>query len=292
MPSTTSEAVIKVLRKLFATHGLPDTLVSDNGPQFMATQFEGYLARLGIRHALFAPFHPASNGLAERFVRTAKEALSWLDAGDWQARIDEFLAVQHATPCPTSGRSPAQLLMGRKLRCVLDRLHPNYSPDSFKGEGGGLRQFQVGTPVFARSYTNGPLWVEGTIVGITGPKSYTVDIGHGKIWRRHIDQLRKRLQNENSCPNFQGLPDTATSSPSKPEYLSGNPEFQRRPSEPTLPAGDSHTSGEIQEVPLAEPGETGGPSDRLDASPTTELRRSTSNKTRPGHLRVCKYVNR
>ncbi|XP_060542405.1 uncharacterized protein K02A2.6-like [Pantherophis guttatus] len=164
MPSTTAEAVIKALRKLFATHGLPDTLVSDNGPQFTATLFEGYLAGLGIRHALSAPFHPASNGLAERFVRTAKEALSRLDNRDWQARIDQFLAVQHATPCTATGRSPAELLMGRKLRCVLDRLHPNYSHENFKGETSGLRQFQVGSPVFARNYASGPLWVAGTIV--------------------------------------------------------------------------------------------------------------------------------
>ncbi|XP_058012440.1 uncharacterized protein K02A2.6-like, partial [Ahaetulla prasina] len=76
MRSMTAEAVISVLRHLFVTHGLPDTLVSDNGPQFTATQFEGYLAEEGIRHALSAPFHPASNGLAERFVRSTKEALS------------------------------------------------------------------------------------------------------------------------------------------------------------------------------------------------------------------------
>ncbi|XP_058051873.1 uncharacterized protein K02A2.6-like, partial [Ahaetulla prasina] len=71
MKTTTAEAVITVLRRLFVTHGLPDTIVSDNGPQFTATQFEGYLAREGIRHALSAPFHPAMNGLAERFVRSA-----------------------------------------------------------------------------------------------------------------------------------------------------------------------------------------------------------------------------
>ncbi|XP_060547527.1 uncharacterized protein K02A2.6-like [Pantherophis guttatus] len=219
MPSTTAEAVIKALRKLFATHGLPDTLVSDNGPQFTATLFEGYLAGLGIRHALSAPFHPASNGLAERFVRTAKEALSRLDNGDWQARIDQFLAVQHATPCTATGRSPAELLMGRKLRCVLDRLHPNYSHENFKGETSGLRQFQVGSPVFARNYASGPLWVAGTIVGITGPKSYTVDVGVDRLWKRHIDQLRKRVVGEANInldisePNYNNFPKTANSSP-------------------------------------------------------------------------------
>ncbi|XP_058042036.1 uncharacterized protein K02A2.6-like, partial [Ahaetulla prasina] len=123
MRSMTAEAVISVLRHLFVTHGLPDTLVSDNSPQFTATQFEGYLAEEGIRHVLSAPFHPATNGLAERFVRSAKEALSRIRPGDWQTKIDTFLAVQHRTPCVTTGRSPAELLMGRKLRCPLDRLN-------------------------------------------------------------------------------------------------------------------------------------------------------------------------
>lgn len=42
MHSTTAEAVVKALQRLLAMHGLLDTLVSDNGPQLMATQFEGY----------------------------------------------------------------------------------------------------------------------------------------------------------------------------------------------------------------------------------------------------------
>lgn len=66
--STTSEAVIKALHQMFITHGLPDMIVSDNGPQFTAAEFEGFLAHRGIRHSLIAPFHPSSNGCAERAV--------------------------------------------------------------------------------------------------------------------------------------------------------------------------------------------------------------------------------
>ncbi|XP_032091769.1 uncharacterized protein K02A2.6-like, partial [Thamnophis elegans] len=78
MHSTTSDSTVRALRRLFATHGLPDTVVSDNGPQFTATTFQTFLAELGIRHALVAPYHPASNGRAERAVRSAKEALGRL----------------------------------------------------------------------------------------------------------------------------------------------------------------------------------------------------------------------
>lgn len=66
MGMTTEDTVIKVLRKLFATHSLSDILISDNGPQFMAPQFEGFLAEQGIRHALMVPFHLASNGQTKR----------------------------------------------------------------------------------------------------------------------------------------------------------------------------------------------------------------------------------
>ncbi|XP_033014646.1 uncharacterized protein K02A2.6-like, partial [Lacerta agilis] len=123
MPSTTTEAIVRVLRGLFAMHGCPDVLVSDNGPQFTSGAFERYLLGLGIRHALTAPFHPASNGQAERMVRSAKEALARLDQKDWHERVTEYLLVQHITPHAATGRSPAELLMGRRLRSPLDRLH-------------------------------------------------------------------------------------------------------------------------------------------------------------------------
>ncbi|XP_058017979.1 uncharacterized protein K02A2.6-like [Ahaetulla prasina] len=209
MRSMTAEAVISVLRHLFVTHGLPDTLVSDNGPQFMATQFEGYLAEEGIRHVLSAPFHPATNGLAERFVRSAKEALSRIKPGDWQTKIDTFLAVQHRTPCVTTGRSPAELLMGRKLRCPLDRLNPNYTPDGYKGVHGKTREMATGDLVWAHNYSEGPTWLAGTILEITGPKSYLIELGDGRVWKRHIDQIRKRItgntESDETCPDYSML---------------------------------------------------------------------------------------
>ncbi|XP_032069854.1 uncharacterized protein K02A2.6-like, partial [Thamnophis elegans] len=64
MGSTTAESTVRALRRLFATHGLPDLVVSDNGPQFMSTTFQEFLAEQGIRHAPIAPYHPASNGRA------------------------------------------------------------------------------------------------------------------------------------------------------------------------------------------------------------------------------------
>ncbi|XP_060089380.1 LOW QUALITY PROTEIN: uncharacterized protein K02A2.6-like, partial [Heteronotia binoei] len=63
--STSSAAAIRALRKVLCTHGIPDTIVSDNGAAFTSGDFQGFLQRYLIRHIRSAPFHPATNGQAE-----------------------------------------------------------------------------------------------------------------------------------------------------------------------------------------------------------------------------------
>ena len=75
MTSTTSQSTILELRKLFAAYGLPEYLISDNEPQFVSTEFESFLKMNGIRHTCSAPYHPQTNGEAERFVQTLKQFL-------------------------------------------------------------------------------------------------------------------------------------------------------------------------------------------------------------------------
>ena len=64
-PSATSSVVIEELRTLFAQFGIPETIVSDNGLCFVSAEFEAFLENNGIKHITSAPYHPASNGLAE-----------------------------------------------------------------------------------------------------------------------------------------------------------------------------------------------------------------------------------
>ena len=72
MSSTTSEKTIEAPRSMFAQHGLPEQLISDNGPQFTSKEFTQFLEGNNIKHILSAPYHPASNGLAEKFIQTLK----------------------------------------------------------------------------------------------------------------------------------------------------------------------------------------------------------------------------
>jgi len=75
MHSITSEATIENFREMFARYGIPQQLVSDNGPQFTLQEFSNFAKANGIKHTLVAPYHPRSNGQAERFVQTFKQFL-------------------------------------------------------------------------------------------------------------------------------------------------------------------------------------------------------------------------
>ena len=71
--TATSTSTIEHLRTLFATHGLPELFVTDNGSVFTSSEFMSFLEQNGIRHSTSAPYHTATNGLAERAVQTFKE---------------------------------------------------------------------------------------------------------------------------------------------------------------------------------------------------------------------------
>ena len=125
VPSASSSNTIAKLRTMFAAHGLPDLVVSDNGTAFTSAEFRSFLSANGIRQVTSAPYHPASNGLAERYVQTFKNAIRKSGTPDLQQELSRFLFHYRSTPHTTTGSSPAQLLMGRRLKTRPDFLRPN-----------------------------------------------------------------------------------------------------------------------------------------------------------------------
>ena len=96
MSSIMSEATIGNLKASFSTHGLPDVLVTDNGPSFKGESFCQSVLLNGIQHLTSAPYHPASNGPAER--QTFKNAMKKLSGGSVQDRVNRFLFHYRVTP--------------------------------------------------------------------------------------------------------------------------------------------------------------------------------------------------
>lgn len=114
LSAATSTVTIEHLRSMFATHGLPKVLVTDNGSQFTSAEFNAFLKGNGIQHVCSSPYHPSSNGLAERAVQCFKEGLKRSPSGDsLKNRLAKFLFCYCLTPHSTTGVSPAELLLGR-----------------------------------------------------------------------------------------------------------------------------------------------------------------------------------
>ena len=125
MSSSTANATIEKLRVTFATLGLPETVVTDNGSAFTSAEFQEFMHQNGVKHIRTAPYHPASNGLAERAVQTFKSAVKRMTSGTVETKVSRFLFKYRITPHSTTGISPAELIMGRPLRSHLALLQPD-----------------------------------------------------------------------------------------------------------------------------------------------------------------------
>ena len=58
VPSITSRQTVIALRKLWAQHGVPETIVSDNGPQFTSREFKEFCSTNAVNHILSPRYHP------------------------------------------------------------------------------------------------------------------------------------------------------------------------------------------------------------------------------------------
>ena len=193
MSSTTSSAIISILRKIFARFGLPTTIVTDNGRNFVSSEFNEFLHRNGIKHLMSAPYHPSSNGLAERAVQTFKTNISKLTSGSLADKISTFLFHNHLTPQSTTGLSPAELLQNRRLRSRLDLIKPDLNAKvehkqtlqkNYHDDHSRSQKFKMGDLVYARNFRQGEKWYAGHIVEITGPVSFLIELSDGRTIRR------------------------------------------------------------------------------------------------------------
>ena len=113
MPTTTSSKTIETLKSHFARYGLPEQIVSDNGPQFTSDEFKWFCKSNGIRHITSAPYHPSTNGAIERAVQAMKKSLKSTvnESGTIQTKLSRFLMSYCSIPHTTTEETPAELFL-------------------------------------------------------------------------------------------------------------------------------------------------------------------------------------
>ena len=194
MSDATSHSTVHKLRRMFAAHGLPKVMVTDNGPAFVGDEFERFCAKNGIRHVPTAPYHPASNGQAERVVRAFKEAMNKLKTGDIETKVNRLLFKYRITPHTSTGVSPSKLMLKREIRTPFHLIQPGSQITPRAEAKTKTRKFKVGDMVWLRNFGKGDKWVPGTVSAIRGNVNYEVSLTNKEeTVHRHVDQLKERV---------------------------------------------------------------------------------------------------
>ncbi|CAG2239417.1 unnamed protein product [Mytilus edulis] len=191
---TTSTTVINKLKGTFSRLGIPETVVSDNGPQYSSQEFSEFANKWDFKHVTSSPHYPQSNGLAEKTVQTVKNMFNKCKKDG----KDPYVALLEYRTTPLDiGYTPSQLLMCRKLRSVLPTTLEELVPKTpIYNEGSKpLKSLNSGDSVRIRG-SNG-LW-KPAIISSQHPasRSYIVESQDGGIYRRnrrHIIGTREEV---------------------------------------------------------------------------------------------------
>ncbi|XP_063970128.1 uncharacterized protein K02A2.6-like [Lytechinus pictus] len=203
---TTAPAVIKRLKHHFGRYGVPDIIVSDNGPLFSSRDFAELAKELGVEHNTISPYNSKANGKAESAVKTAKRLLTRCkDTGD---DVDLALLNIRYTPTQDIQRSPAQRFMGGRTRTLLPTstrlLAPDRNPQTdlerpkesqkcqakyFNRDTRKLKDLFPGAVARVKPFDNDKKWKKAVILKKLDDRSYEVRC-EGQVLRRNREHLR------------------------------------------------------------------------------------------------------
>ena len=222
---TTAQEVIRHTKSIFARHGIPELVISDNGPQYTSDAYEEFSKEYQFQHETNSPYFPQSNGEAERAVKIIKEMLKKND--------DPYLAIlaYRTTPIQGGQYSPAELLMNRMLRTTLPTTRkqrvpqvPDQKSVKTRDEREKLRQKHNfdkhhGTRPLPAVQPGTKVWIpakqmEGTVHEEVAPRSLTVTTEEGSELRRNRRDL---IQLPTETPTQHEQEQPPTNSPQKEE---------------------------------------------------------------------------
>ena len=191
------------LEELFSVEGIPDEIMSDNGPPFNGKEFSSYLTGLGIRHTTSSPNYPRSCGFIERQIQTVKRLIE--KANSTGRSHQEALTGLRAQPLGDGLPSPSEILHGRSLvtrkanpvdltavRQSLIALQAKYTKSHDKAKRTKTQRALVtGEEVYYLSGKNE--WQIGIVTGTTDTgRSYNILTDEGTSLRRNRSHLKPR----------------------------------------------------------------------------------------------------
>ena len=204
MNRTTAEAVIPQFKSMFARHGIPETLFSDNGPPFDSFAYQQFAKDYGFSINTSSPIYAQSNGKIESAVSIAKGIIN--KVGDPYIALMEY----RASPLAGIGKSPAELLFNRNIRtkvpCKSDTLQKTASPDLIKEKiqlnkskqcfyynrnaGPELPEVEKGDKILFKQKSNSD-WRPAVVKDKVNIRSYNIEDEHGGLYRRNRRFIHK-----------------------------------------------------------------------------------------------------
>ena len=207
----TAKKLITTLRKFFSATGVPELLRSDNGPQFVATEFRKFLSEWGVRINPSSPYYPQSNGHAEATVKSIKNLII-KSTENGSLDTDQFaigLLELRNTP-KADGLSPAQVLFGHPIRSLLP-VAPNMYKEKwmkvyqtekreenkkkteiwYNRKAKPLVELSTGSKVLVQDHRTGRWATMGTIIEVGENRQYLIKKQNGSIIWRNRRFIRK-----------------------------------------------------------------------------------------------------
>ena len=126
-----AKSVAQALFHVISRVGIPKQILTNQRTNFMSRTIRALYGLLKVKAIRTSVYHPATDGLCERFNRTLKSMIRKFvheDARNWHQWLDPLLFAVREVPQASTGFSPFELLYRRKPRGVMDLRAKLHSP--------------------------------------------------------------------------------------------------------------------------------------------------------------------
>jgi transposase InsO family protein len=213
MTVTTTTKTIAALKTVFGEYGVPQQIMTDQGPQFTSQEFQEFTNSYEINTKHSSPRYPQSNGFIEAMVKTVKGILT--RARDSGTDPQLAMLIYRTTPFKAGVASPSELLNGRRYQALIpmkgrlsscqeysrERLLNNRQQviDKYNEQAKNRSDLQEMQKVWFQKDPNQPRWEEATVVQVTDqPRSYVVQKGDGAQYQRTSRHVRPAAQKQDA----------------------------------------------------------------------------------------------